>query len=210
MWFFIIIVLLFSVVIHEVSHGAFAYYLGDPTAKYAGRLTLNPLKHLDPIGSVVVPLVLVLAGLTPVGWAKPVPINPNNFRDKKWGELKVSFAGPASNLIVALFFGLLIRLLLFLDYMPANLYFIFSYIVLINILLALFNLVPIPPLDGSHILFSILPYSPQIKKVEMFLRQFGFLILVFLIYLFPPFFSALIYVVSLIFFLFAGASPALF
>jgi len=201
---FAIVVLIFSIIIHEVSHGAFAYYLGDPTAKYAGRLTLNPIKHLDLFGSIILPLFLALVGLIPVGWAKPVPINPNNFRDKKWGELKVSFAGPGSNLIVALFFGLAIRLLSFLDYLPLNLYFAFSYIILINIFLALFNLVPIPPLDGSHILFSLLPYSPQVARAKFFLGRFGFLILVFLIYFFPPFFRVLSYVVSLIFVLFSG------
>jgi len=93
---FLILILLFSVVIHEVSHGAVANYLGDPTAKYAGRLTLNPLKHIDPIGSILVPLFLVLIQ-SPflVGWAKPVPINPYNFRDQKYGSAKVALAGPA-------------------------------------------------------------------------------------------------------------------
>ena len=105
---FFIIVLIFSIVIHEVSHGFVANYLGDPTAKHAGRLTLNPLKHLDPIGSVLLPVLLILTTGKGIGWAKPVPINPFNFKDQKYGSLKAAVAGPVSNFIIALFFGLLI------------------------------------------------------------------------------------------------------
>src|SRR3989338_2951574 len=104
---FSLIVLLFSVIIHELAHGYVAHSLGDPTAKYQGRLTLNPLPHLDPFGSVILPLLLFISG-SPVliGWAKPVPINPYNFTDQKWGTLKVSLAGPATNITLAVFFGL--------------------------------------------------------------------------------------------------------
>jgi len=156
---FLIAILIFSIVIHEVDHGAMANYLGDPTAKYAGRLTLNPIKHLDLFGSVLVPLFLVLtgSGIT-IGWAKPVPINPYNFRDQKYGEMKVALAGPAANFGVALVFGLALRFLPGLVSIP-GLYFMLGYIIFINILLALFNLIPIPPLDGSHILFTFLPAS---------------------------------------------------
>src|SRR5574343_1122969 len=107
---FSLIVLLFSVIIHELAHGYVAYSLGDPTAKYEGRLTLNPLKHLDPFGSVILPLLLLLAtgGQGPIfGWAKPVPVNPYNFKDQKWGTLKVAIVGPATNFAIAIFFGLL-------------------------------------------------------------------------------------------------------
>lgn len=199
---FQIIVLIFSIVIHEVSHGTVANYLGDPTAKYAGRLTLNPLKHLDPIGSVIVPIFLILMTGRGIGWAKPVPINPRNFRDQKYGSLKVALAGPGANLGIALIFGLILRFALFLDFIPSSLYPAFAFIILINILLAIFNLVPIPPLDGSHILFAFLPYSMQ--KIKMFLNQFGVFILIFLIFFFPWFFSFLFYIVNWIFILIVG------
>jgi len=107
---FKLITLLFSVIIHELAHGYVAYSLGDPTAKYEGRLTLNPLKHLDPFGSVILPLLLFVTGSPFLfGWAKPVPINPYNFKDQKYGEIKVSIAGPASNFLLAIIFGLFIR-----------------------------------------------------------------------------------------------------
>lgn len=199
---FQIIILLFSIVIHEVSHGTIANYLGDNTAKYAGRLTLNPLKHLDPIGSVIVPIFLILTTGRGIGWAKPVPINPHNFRDKKYGSLKVALAGPGANLIIALIFGFLLRLSLFLGFTPEPIYFTFSFIVLINLLLAVFNLIPIPPLDGSHILFSFLPYS--MEKMKIFLSQFGIFILIFLIFFFPWFFPFLFSIINWIFVLIVG------
>jgi len=183
-YLFLIIILIFSVIIHEISHGAMANYLGDPTAKYAGRITLNPLKHLDPIGSVILPIFLILmAKLTGggiiFGWAKPVPINPYNFQDKKYGEAKVALSGPGSNLAVALVFGLTLRFIPALSVLP-GLYLIFSYIVYINILLAVVNLLPIPPLDGSHIFFTFIPSSMQ--NIKIFLSQFGFFILLFIIF----------------------------
>lgn len=143
---FSLIVLLFSVIIHELAHGYVAYSLGDPTAKYAGRLTLNPLKHLDPFGSVILPLLLLLAtaGQGPIfGWAKPVPINPYNFKDQKWGTLKVAISGPATNFGIAIIFGLLIRVL----NMPSTVPFIelLGIITIYNFLWGVFNLVPIPP-----------------------------------------------------------------
>lgn len=177
---FSLIVLLFSVVIHEVSHGSVAYALGDPTAKYAGRLTLNPIKHLDPMGSVLLPLLLLLltAGRGPIfGWAKPVPINPYNFKNPRWDNAKVAIAGPGSNLLIALIFGLIIR---FSPFLPPSLFIIFSIIVILNLLLAIFNLLPIPPLDGSHLLFTILP--ERFWKLKIFLQQYGFFILIFFIF----------------------------
>jgi len=198
---FLIIVLILSIVIHEVAHGAMAYHLGDPTAKYAGRLTLNPLKHLDPIGSIFVPLTLILVR-SPIlfGWAKPVPINPYNFRDQKYGSLKVSLAGPGANLAIAIFFGLILRFI-HLPISFAGLNLMFSYIVYINILLAVFNLLPIPPLDGSHILFTFLP--PSMIKTKVFLEQFGFFILIFIIFFL---FSWITFVINWIFYLICGFS----
>ncbi|MCK5044918.1 site-2 protease family protein [Candidatus Parcubacteria bacterium] len=174
---FPLIILLFSVIIHEVAHGSVAEQLGDPTAKYAGRLTLNPLKHLDPFGSVILPLILfLLQSPFLIGWAKPVPVNPYNFKDQKWGGLKVAIAGPMANLTLALFFGLLLR---FIE-LPTAIFGLFSIIVILNFLLAIFNLIPIPPLDGSHILFAFLPDS--MENVKMFLRQYGFFILLLFIF----------------------------
>jgi Zn-dependent protease len=180
---FSLIVLLFSVIIHELAHGYVAQSLGDPTAKYQGRLTLNPLKHLDPFGSVILPLLLFISG-SPilVGWAKPVPINPYNFKDQKWGTFKVSLAGPLTNLALAVFFGLLIRLIpsTFFAVVP-GMFIILSFIVHINIILAIFNLVPIPPLDGHWILFKFIPY--QFEYIKNFLQQYGIFILIFFIFL---------------------------
>jgi Zn-dependent protease len=179
---FSLIVLLFSVIIHELAHGYVANSLGDPTAKYQGRLTLNPLPHLDMFGSVLLPLLLFIAqSPVLVGWAKPVPVNPYNFTDQKWGALKVSLAGPATNLALAVVFGLLMRFLpvAFFITMPGMLI-IFSFIVHINIMLAIFNLVPIPPLDGHWILFKFIPY--QFENVKVFLNQYGMFLLVFLIF----------------------------
>jgi len=177
---FSLLVLLFSVIVHELAHGSVAYSLGDPTAKYENRLTLNPLRHIDFFGSILLPLMLfiITAGQGPIfGWAKPVPINPYNFKDQKWGSLKVALAGPAVNLFIGLVFGLAIRFL----HLPLDLPFtqFLSIIVLYNFLLALFNLIPIPPLDGSWILLSLMPV--QFAKVEQFLKQYGIFLLLFLI-----------------------------
>jgi Zn-dependent protease len=178
---FSLIVLLFSVVIHELAHGYVAYSLGDTTAKYSSRLTLNPLKHLDPFGSVILPLLLLFAtaGQGPIfGWAKPVPINPYNFKDQKWGTLKVAISGPASNFAIATIFGLIIRFL----GAPQSVPFVelLGIIVMYNFLWGLFNLIPIPPLDGSWILFRLLPAS--LTGLKNFLQQYGMIILIFFIF----------------------------
>lgn len=199
----IIIIFLFSVVIHEVAHGAMAYYLGDPTAKYAGRLTLNPISHLDLFGSIIVPGFLILTSLAigggiVFGWAKPVPINPYNFRDQKYGSAKVGLAGPAANIAVALIFGLLIRFLPFsTGLFYQNLISIFAFIVWVNLLLAVFNLMPIPPLDGSHILFTFLPSG--LENLKIILSQYGLFILLLIIFFFIQWFIPLInYIFKLI------------
>lgn len=191
-----LVVLLLSVVIHELAHGYVAYSLGDPTAKYAGRLTLNPIKHIDFFGSIALPLLLlaVTAGQGPIfGWAKPVPINPYNFRDQKWGSLKVAIAGPITNFSLAIVFGLLIRLTNLQPHMPFTQF--LAIVVFYNIMLALFNLIPIPPLDGHWLLFEII--GPRFEEAKHFLRQYGMFILMFLI-----FFGGLGWLHSLVRFLF--------
>lgn len=187
---FLILIFLFSVVIHEVSHGLTANHLGDPTARLAGRLSLNPIKHLDPIGSVLLPLILILSRVGIVlGWAKPVPINPYNFRDQKYGEIKTALAGPGANILIAVIFSLLLRLISGLyisgtgEYMK-NLEDFFSRIVFVNLLLAIFNLIPVPPLDGSYVLFFFLGH--RLDKFRPILEQFGFIILIFILLLFFP------------------------
>lgn len=172
---FYILILLFSIVIHEVSHGYVAEYFGDDTARNEGRLTLNPLKHLDPFGSVILPLILVIARAPFLfGWAKPVPYNPNNLSNLKWGSFSVAAAGVLANIFIAALFGVIIRLSPSFN-LPEGFYFITSAIVLVNLALALFNLMPIPPLDGSKILFSLLPAS--FYPLIVFLEQYALILL---------------------------------
>lgn len=160
---FIIVALIISIILHEMAHGYMADWLGDPTARLQGRLSLNPLVHIDPLGSVVIPALLFLsnAGIL-FGWAKPVPYNPYNLRNQKWGEALVALAGPAVNILLALIFGALIRFGGAIGLDPAFTD-LASYIVYINILLAFFNLIPIPPLDGSKIIQPFLPFALQIR-----------------------------------------------
>ena len=181
---FQLIVFIFSVMIHEISHGAVALRLGDPTAKNAGRLTLNPIRHIDPFGSILLPLLLVfLQSPFLVGWAKPVPYNPLNLRDPKRGAGLIGAAGPVSNLLVAAFFGIVYRVIVAsgaTTEFPATLAGLAATIVGINVALALFNLIPIPPLDGSSILFAFLP--ARFFSVQQFLSRYGFYILLFLMF----------------------------
>ncbi len=177
---FIVIILIMSVVIHEVSHGYAALALGDPTAKYQGRLTLNPISHLDPVGSFLIPLLGYWAGGFIIGWAKPVPFNPYNLRNARWGEALVAAAGPLSNVLMAVIFGLVIR---FSEGVLNEAFLgLAGFAVLINITLAIFNLIPIPPLDGSKILFSILPYRWQGVKAP--LERFGLILVLIFIFVF--------------------------
>ncbi len=159
----IIVVLILSIVLHEVSHGYAANALGDPTARLAGRLSPNPIRHIDPVGSILVPALLFFSGTGLLfGWAKPVPYNPYNLSNQRWGDAIVAAAGPLTNLLLALIFALILRGAGALDLSPSFLE-LAKYIVYINILLALFNSIPIPPLDGSKVLESILPYSAKLK-----------------------------------------------
>jgi len=180
---FSVIVLVFSVVIHEVAHGAVANSLGDPTAKYAGRLTLNPMSHLDWFGSLILPMLLFFGtgGSFVFGYAKPVPINPFNFRDQKYGQVKVALAGVAANFALALVFGTILRFWPEISNpMSAGFYGLAQQVVIINLVLAVFNLIPIPPLDGSHVLFAFLPRSQEDFKI--FLQRYGFIFLLIIIY----------------------------
>ena len=192
-------ILIMSIVIHEVSHGYSAYIQGDKTAAYQGRLTLNPIKHLDPIGSFFVPLLSFFLGGFIIGWAKPVPFNPYNLRNRRWGEALVAFAGPASNILIALVFGLLIRFGS-ATMSPAFLQ-ISGTIVLINLFLAVFNLIPIPPLDGSKILFSILP--GQGGATRLFLEKNSLWLVLFFVFFLWEFIAP---VVGTLLFLITGLS----
>lgn len=190
---FTILALILSIIVHEVAHGWAANALGDPTAKLAGRLTLNPLPHIDPIGSVLIPGVLVLtnAGLL-FGWAKPVPYNPYNLKNQRWGEAIVGVAGIAVNFFLAIVFAFIARYTFSMGLTEfASLAVIVSWV---NLFLGLFNLIPFPPLDGFTVLRGLLPlrYSMQLRSVEERLGGFTALI-VFLIvfsYVFAePFFG---------------------
>ncbi len=196
---FQIIVLIYSAIIHEYMHGWMAHRLGDNTAKDMGRLTLNPVPHIDPIGSILLPFILIASGASFVfGWAKPVPYNPYNLRDQKYGGAKVAIAGPMANLIVALAFGLILRFIPFAT--PEMSYFI-QIIVFINLLLMVFNLVPIPPLDGSKVLMPFLPIGVQEKF--MMLEQYG----MFLVFAFVWFgFDLIIPIIYFFFSLVTGIS----
>ncbi len=182
-----IIILLFSVILHEVMHGYVALRFGDHTAEKAGRLTLNPIPHIDPIGTILLPALLLviplLTGVTPgifIAWAKPVPVNPLNFHDIRKGELMVSLAGIGANFalasLAAVFYHLLPGTLSFAPFLKAALRFAVG----INLMLFAFNIIPIPPLDGSNALLSQLSYK-WAKKYES-LTRYGFLIILFLLY----------------------------
>lgn len=179
---FQIAILIMSVVIHEVSHGYAASFLGDQTARYQGRLTLNPLKHLDFVGSFLVPLLLYISQVGIIfGWAKPVPYNPYNLKPGRWSEAFVALAGPSANIFLALIFGILLRIGISREASWANPAFIqiTAMIVFINILLAIFNLVPIPPLDGSKLLFAFFPDKSY--QIRGFFERYGFFLIIFFI-----------------------------
>lgn len=164
---FTVIIVLMSVVVHEVAHGYAALAFGDRTALMAGRLTLNPLKHLDPIGSVILPLILILTHAPfPFGWARPVPYNPFNLRDQKWGTLAVSAAGIGANFGLAIVFSLILRGALFFGVTSVPFLSVVSLIILANISLGIFNLLPVPPLDGSRIFFALLPPSLRVWEAR--------------------------------------------
>lgn len=179
-WGPMLVILFFSIVVHEYAHGVTALRCGDPTALHAGRLTLNPLPHIDPVGTILVPAMLIMSGSGFLfGWAKPVPVNPYNLRNPRLDSVKVSAAGPISNLLLAgiaavlwiacgLFFGDFYRMVV--PYL--------NFVITINVLLAVFNMLPIPPLDGSHILEYFLSPSARISYDRI--KPYGFVILIVL------------------------------
>ena len=188
---FQILILIVSIMAHEVSHGAMAYYFGDPTAKNQGRLTLNPLKHIDPFGSVILPLVLYFTGSDFLfGWAKPVPYNPYNLRNRRLGEFCVAIAGIITNFLIAIIFAVIIRFSFALSLSPSVVD-LMAYIILLNITLGVFNLVPVPPLDGSKILFTLFPY--RFERQLLILEKYGIYFLLIIIIFFGFIISDIVY-----------------
>jgi len=183
-----IFILLFAISIHEASHGWAAHKMGDPTAYHMGRITLNPIRHIDPIGTILLPLMLIIMRAPPFGWAKPVPVNPLNLKDPRKDNIIISIAGPASNLAVALIAFIILKIIL----KNANLFYgggfsvllssiidILYLTILLNAILAFFNLIPIPPLDGSGIVMGLISEEAAQKYEQI--RPYGFFILILLI-----------------------------
>jgi Zn-dependent protease len=189
----LIIGLVVSIVLHEVGHAYAANWMGDPTARLEGRLSVNPLVHIDPFMSVIVPGLLIMSG-SPLlfGAAKPVPYNPYNFRNQKWGEAIVAGAGPLVNITLALIFALVVHIGAGAN-MSETFLFLSAQLVIMNLFLAFFNLVPIPPLDGSKILPRFLPFSLRVQyegfrryMEQNVLLAFGLVIFVFVVLLGDP------------------------
>jgi Zn-dependent protease len=172
---FILFILLYSIILHEVSHGYVAYRLGDPTAKYEGRLSLNPISHIDPIGTILLPLLGFFTAGFIFGWAKPVPYNPYNLKNPQKDSIYIALAGPLTNIILVLIFTFLYKIY------PSN---VFLFGLRINLVLAFFNLLPIPPLDGSKILLTKIPL-----EIYQYLELYGFLLIIVFIIFFFPYFS---------------------
>ena len=195
-------VLLFSVVVHEVAHALVAKWEGDDTAYRLGRVTLNPIPHLDPMGSIIVPLLLFfMPGDFLFGWAKPVPVNPRNFRDPKWGDIRVSLAGIVGNFVLAIVSTILLVVFLRIGLVWGDLGGVIpvlaqaaSFGLYINLILGVFNLIPLPPLDGSHVLFHLLPAKAAIRYREM--GRYGVGIMMMLVFFFPGALQLLLWPVS--------------
>jgi len=189
-----IVILVASAILHEIMHGVVADRLGDHTARIMGRLTLNPIPHLDPIMSILLPTLLVLSG-SPIifGAAKPVPVNPIHFRDPKKDMALTALSGPLTNIALALVASQILR------FLPLNplIYTVLSSIVIYNLMLAIINLIPIPPLDGSKVLYALLPSS--MWKVKQTLEQYGFFILIIFIFFFFQLISPVIQYLYLFF-----------
>jgi Zn-dependent protease len=172
----IIIVIFISITFHEVAHGYVAYLFGDTTAKYRGRLSLNPLKHIDLFGTIILPLLLFFSGMPVIGWAKPVPINPNNFPDPKKQMMWTALAGPLTNFTLALLLSFIRKVVP----LPTIIQFVLINAILINLVLGTFNLIPIPPLDGSRVVSNFLSGSLAYKYSRI--EPYGLVVLFVLIY----------------------------
>ncbi len=200
-----LVVLILSIIVHEVAHGYAANSLGDPTARLAGRLTLNPLPHIDLMGSIIIPALLVFTQ-SPImfGWAKPVPYNPYNLKSQRFGETLVAIAGPATNILLALIFGLIVRIGPMIGLDTATLY-LAATIAFINLFLGLFNLIPFPPLDGFTVVRTLLPWhlSSSLVRFEQQIHGAGMLSLIlfllFFSYMFAgPFFKLVLWLFKLL------------
>lgn len=179
----IVIGLGYSIILHEIAHGWVADRLGDPTARLSGRLTLNPIPHIDPIGTILVPFLMFFSPFHQIfGMAKPVPIDPYNLQNQKKDTMIISLAGPLTNIIIALLLSLSIRVVMLFYANPGNsVFFVYDYLISINITLAIFNLIPIAPLDGEKILVGLLP-SKLAHKFDRFMNVFGMYILILIIF----------------------------
>ncbi len=172
-------ILLFSIILHEYSHGYIAYKNGDDTAYLMGRLTFNPVKHIDMLGTIILPIICYISHIPIFGWAKPVPVNFLRLNNPKADMAKVAFAGPASNLILVILCIIIFKLLILSGSQNILLVKILSYTIMINLLLAIFNLIPVPPLDGSKIVAAFLPNQQSLKFLR--LERFGMIFVVILI-----------------------------
>lgn len=179
---FFLIILIFSIIIHELAHGYMAEWFGDPTARLAGRLTMNPVPHIDPLGSIILPALMLLGsgGTFAFGWAKPVPYNPYNLRNYKWGTVFVGLAGVLANLALAVIFGLMLRFNVELGIAPGPFAQMLGTIVYLNIVLAVFNMIPFPPLDGAKVFFSLLPV--RFQRIHDTLEHNWLLFIVFVVF----------------------------
>lgn len=193
LWAARLMILFGSIVLHEIAHGYAAYLMGDSTAKRAGRLSLNPLKHVDPFGTIIMPAMMLLLsrGTFAFGYAKPVPINPYNFRNERKGMLITGIAGPATNIVIALVTGLLARVLIAFGSLQSTLVLVvvslLYYAAMINLILAFFNLIPIPPLDGSRVVQRFLP--TKARNAYHSIEPYGFIIVIGISYFLPQLFD---------------------
>ena len=202
--FIALVILIISIVAHEVAHGYAADSLGDPTARLSGRLTVNPLPHVDLFGSILIPALLIFSG-SPIlfGWAKPVPYNPYNLKNKRWGEALVAVAGSATNILLAVIFGLIVRF--GVGILPATALGLAATIAFVNLFLGLFNLIPFPPLDGFTTLRAALPWhlSRGLERLEHSIRASGVVALILFLLVFSfvlavPFFNFVLWLFGLI------------